>query len=483
MKRLSFFVIFTLSYIFIHAQSFSRYDLDTNVFSQKVTKQVSDTSFLITHSLSQEIIPETSVSCNNNRVQYLNSYYRAFDLGSSMFNINGDWSVQEVQIGIGYAKGGIDTLQQIQLILYVMSNYNGIIPLDSLSQKGDTIIFNVSDNESGTIKNIKVLPSISIPKSKVLVVEVLVPDGQEDGNIFFIGSNNLAQTDKTFIKAKHCDVSEPVDVAEIGYPDMHLLINVVGAYDAANPQILSFNIEGQLNETEILNDPNLISLILPADTSLNNLTPDVTIPAGFYVSPASGEIVDFSQGEVEYIVTNEYNKISESWLVNVAKAQAEILSFSITNQVGETIINKINHTVQIVMPSGTDLSNLTPNITLYRDFSISPSSGIAQDFSLGAVSYNVSHDKIDLSQDWSVTVTTETKYNKLSFINIYPNPATKKINIDTDNFIKVEIFNLSGIKLLNSNKKNIDISNLKKGYYFVKVYTVNDVLTKSFVVK
>ncbi|NPA44639.1 MAG: hypothetical protein GXO49_03815, partial [Chlorobi bacterium] len=372
MNKLAVTILLIFNYFVLFSQSFSNCEFNTGLSYNKDLKSVSDTSFLLTHSLSQEIIPETSVSCNLNGVHYTNSYYRVFDLASPIFNVIGDWSVQEVQIGVGYAKGGIDTIQDLRLILYVMSSYNGTIPLDSLSQKGDTINFQVSDNDSGTLKHIKINPSISIPEGNSLVVEILVPDGQDDGNIFFIGSNDLPQTDKTFIRANHCNVNEPVDVADIGYPDMHLLLNIVGAYDAANPQILSFSIDGQISDTEILDNPNLISLVLPADTSLTSLKPNIVVPAGFYSLPGSGEEVDFSQGDVEYTVTNEYNKISESWLVSVKKATPDIVSFSVPNQVGESVIDVNNHTVSAILPAGTDLTDVSPNISVYKDFAISP---------------------------------------------------------------------------------------------------------------
>jgi len=477
MKKLLLFILLILYSFIFYSQEFSKCNISYKDKGNNILKSVYDASFMLTHSLSQEIIPETSVSCNNNGIQYENSYYRAFDLASSTFNVNGDWSVQEVQVGIGYAKAGIDTIQNIKLVLYVMSEYSGNIPLDSLSQKGDTINFQVSNNESGTIKHINIQPSISIPKGNVLVVEAIVPDGQEDGNVFFIGSNDLPQTDKTFIKAKHCNVDDPVDVSDIGYADMHLLINVVGAYDAANPQILSFSIDGQLVPTILSNNPNLINLILPADTSLIKLTPNIIIPAGFNISPSSGEEVDFSNGDVEYIVSNESNKISESWFVNVSKAQADIIGFTIDNQVGESIIDNVNYTVKAVLPSSADLTNLSPVITLYRDFIVSPESQTNQDFSSGAVIYNVSHITEPISQDWSVSITKDSKFNKVSEIKFYPNPAKDFINIITNDFIKAEIYSISGKHICTLFNKKINISSLEEGLYFIKIYSYNKVIT------
>ncbi|HBS85140.1 MAG: hypothetical protein A2W91_01510 [Bacteroidetes bacterium GWF2_38_335] len=59
---------------------------------------------------------------------------------------------------------------------------------------------------------------------------------------------------------------------------------------------------------------------------------------------------------------------------------------------------------------------------------------------------------------------------------VYPNPAKEKIFIESDASIdKVEIFDVSGIKIkkdiVNSNNYQTNISNLKKGLYFIRIYS------------
>jgi hypothetical protein len=57
-------------------------------------------------------------------------------------------------------------------------------------------------------------------------------------------------------------------------------------------------------------------------------------------------------------------------------------------------------------------------------------------------------------------------------ISIYPNPAERELNIDFPNEedIQIEIYNSIGELLISvENQKNIDISRLTKGLYFIKI--------------
>ncbi len=48
------------------------------------------------------------------------------------------------------------------------------------------------------------------------------------GQQFFIGSNAVGQTAPSYLAAADCGVTEPTDTAAIGFPDMHIVMNVTG---------------------------------------------------------------------------------------------------------------------------------------------------------------------------------------------------------------------------------------------------------------
>ena len=69
-------------------------------------------------------------------------------------------------------------------------------------------------------------------------------------------------------------------------------------------------------------------------------------------------------------------------------------------------------------------------------------------------------------------------------INIYPNPATKNIFIDTDSYIKnVKILNNIGQILIKSSAKNINITSLVSGIYFIVIETNNTIIKRKLIVE
>ncbi len=67
-------------------------------------------------------------------------------------------------------------------------------------------------------------------------------------------------------------------------------------------------------------------------------------------------------------------------------------------------------------------------------------------------------------------------------LNIYPNPSVGSINIDyNERFSTINIINLQGKIVLQSNQKSIDISGLENGIYIVQIDTEKGVLNSKFV--
>ena len=69
------------------------------------------------------------------------------------------------------------------------------------------------------------------------------------------------------------------------------------------------------------------------------------------------------------------------------------------------------------------------------------------------------------------TLSTVSAKNETSLdYIIYPNPANKQVTIQTNkNNINVRIFNLTGQVVIKTESKNINVSNLARGYYIVEL--------------
>lgn len=79
------------------------------------------------------------------------------------------------------------------------------------------------------------------------------------------------------------------------------------------------------------------------------------------------------------------------------------------------------------------------------------------------------------------------KENQLKDVNIYPNPATESITINSvsNDINRIEIYSITG-RILKSIKKpisTIDISNFSQGIYILKVYNAKNFIIKKFVKK
>lgn len=84
----------------------------------------------------------------------------------------------------------------------------------------------------------------------------------------------------------------------------------------------------------------------------------------------------------------------------MTSSECNITAFSIGSSVG-TISGT---TIKVDVPVGTDVTALTPTITVSEGATVSPTSGTATDFS-SAVTYTVTAEDTTTTKDYTVTVT------------------------------------------------------------------------------
>ena len=150
--------------------------------------------------------------------------------------------------------------------------------------------------------------------------------------------------------------------------------------------ILSFvvdAIEGLIDE-----DSKTVVLDFPEGTEVSHLTPTITISTYATIEPESGVAQDFTN-PVYYTVT-AMNGTTAQYMVTAVvhdiDNEKSILSFTIDGVEGE--INEVAKTVTLLMPEGTDVTELVPTIEVSEGATVSPASGEAQDFT-NPVTYTV----------------------------------------------------------------------------------------------
>ena len=166
----------------------------------------------ITHSISQTILPEHSVACGPGAS---NSFLRVFDLVTD-FDINTSFEVMEVDVGIQMALSAGST-QPVTVNLYTLS---GVFVYANMTLIGSATV----DVISQTLSIVTVPVTGIAPPGSVLVVEV---ETSVDDDLW-IGSNDGGEASPSFIAAGACGFPDPLTFGAIGYPDVHVVMNVRG---------------------------------------------------------------------------------------------------------------------------------------------------------------------------------------------------------------------------------------------------------------
>ncbi len=220
----------------------------------------------ITHSLDQTIVPGT-VTCNAGGIPTENSMIRHFDL-PGFFGITQDFAVSAVEFGVEAVSGPVS----LTLNIYSTSGpLSTAVPFPgaSVTLLGSTpYVVDVAD--LGTIVSVPL--SATIPVGDMMIYELLIDSGAV--NSFFPGSNGSGETDPSYIQAASCGLTTPGTFAAIGFPNVHMIMNVVGE------EVTLINDTFCSDETPIPFDPP-IAISTPAAVSDTGSAGDTgTVGAG-----------------------------------------------------------------------------------------------------------------------------------------------------------------------------------------------------------
>lgn len=172
--------------------------------------------------------------------------------------------------------------------------------------------------------------------------------------------------------------------------------------------IISFTFPEEVFPAIIDSELKTVHAQVLTGTDLTSLTPVIEVSDLALITPESEETLNF-ESDVIYTVTAE-SGLEQEWTVTVTEAdplsnEKEILTFTLPEQTGPAIINNIDFTVEIEVENPTDLTSLTPTITVSEFATIDPPSETEQDFSTPFV-YTVTAED-ETTQDWTVHVSME----------------------------------------------------------------------------
>ncbi len=198
----------------------------------------------------------------------------------------------------------------------------------------------------------------------------------------------------------------------------------VSAPASVATDILSFDLASPAAVGNVDAVNHTVAVTVPYGTNVTALVPAITLSGGATVSALSGVAANFTS-PVTYTVTAQDGNTKQDWTVTVTVASAtatDILTFNFAAPAVVGTVDANAHTVNLTVAYGTNVTALIPAITLSDGATISPLSGIAQNFS-SDVLYTVTAQDGITNQVWTVSVaitpaSTETDILTFNFASL-----------------------------------------------------------------
>jgi Domain of unknown function DUF11/Secretion system C-terminal sorting domain/MAM domain, meprin/A5/mu/N-terminal domain of BNR-repeat neuraminidase len=267
---------------------------------------------------------------------------------------------------------------------------------------------------------------------------------------------------------------------------------------------VNFTVKKEVGKDATLKDITVNSISID-DFDVNDLEYTVNLPGCTNFIEVIGIANDASAsvdvnypvnypGQVEIKVTSLDETVELTYLVNIlAGTDATLSNLKVD---GTTIsgfdVAKLAY--DVVLPSGTTTAPAVSATTndIYANASINDASALP-----GKTTVKVTAEDGTTEITYEINFTVATSINEISQdlnIKLYPNPTNGivylSLDVNTISKGSIEVFNSTGSRVYSKNLHNktesvneINLSNLPKGMYFVKINTDNNSNTKKLIIK
>lgn len=265
-------------------------------------------------------------------------------------------------------------------------------------------------------------------------------------------------------------------------------------YKISLPSGFNYSIESRIHDS--YNSGN--SQIYTVDGLLSYST-DGTTWSDAFDDIVSNNIIVNGGGTIYFKVSPYFTGSTGTYLLDanitrsaILSSEKEITAFTTNGIVGQAIINSANGTISLNVSNTTDVTSLSPIISVSNFASINPNSGTPRNFT-NPLTYTVTAQDASTKQ-WTVTITKlTTGLNNISLsesINIYPNPTTDQLFIDLKNFKglvnSISLFDIQGKEVFrddNITNDNLQLNNLNDGIYVVHIETDQGAINRKVIVQ
>jgi hypothetical protein len=154
-----------------------------------------------------------------------NGYFRSYPLSG----LTGNITIVSIRFGVEQVQSTSGSRPMI-IRLYADPNGGAPSPFGSLVLRHtENFTLPVNTTPHFVTQAMTGAPTTFMP-NETLVVEVNSPNGLTPGNTFFIGSNAAGQSAPGYLRApgttSGCGIADPVTLASLGYPNVHIVIDV-----------------------------------------------------------------------------------------------------------------------------------------------------------------------------------------------------------------------------------------------------------------
>jgi subtilisin family serine protease len=246
-------------------------------------------------------------------------------------------------------------------------------PLPSLGANGSTIIW--ASNNEAVISNdgqTVVRPTFVAGNTTVTMTATIVKGAITDTKVFTLTVIKLPASNIATVTSETYNVSDGGTASET-------IINI--PFGASKADFLAALTKGEANQ--IWNDAGITDPVITGNTLVVTAQDGTTI--------------------VTYTVTAA---------LNPAKA---ITTFNFATPAANGVINETTHTIAVAVPFGTVVTALTPTIVVSIGASVSPASGVVQDFTNSVIYTVTAADSSTQTYEVTVTVAANTAKDITSF--------------------------------------------------------------------
>jgi hypothetical protein len=262
-------------------------------------------SLTLTQSTIPDVIGNMSVACLDDAVSAENSAARAFIAPTTL-------TLKCVTFGVRINQGGDWPVDVRILTGDVLAGYDSLVLLSEAS----VVVPGNADRDFFTVD----IPDVSMQSGATFVVEILSRsrrpvDGGDGGQLAF-GFNGQGQSAPTYFRGPFCGAGDFVDLASLGFPNLHLVMSV--GYDEGASSLLLDGFHHNAVGGAIFTSDGSEDVIVEGDP--------MTGPFGFsvpYGSTTSGVQTPAINWDADPGVTMSFN-------YNLASGLTDVISFVAT---------------------------------------------------------------------------------------------------------------------------------------------------------